>query len=448
MRHYQEKRAEPRVIRLAERVRQRPRLKILYLLTTFPALSETFVRREVRALGRLNIDLEIHSLWGGEPVFEFHRVHLFPKERILTLLWWLPYWLMRKPRAFVRLGKDLCAKKPGSLTDFGATLLGIAFALTHAHHFAKRDQRPHLIHAGWAAMPATAAQLMSALIEVPFTFQANAYDIFLDGGDWLLPGKLRDAACVMTATEYARDELLGRGAQASKVTMIRRGLESFPDRYWSRTPRTPLRLLSIGRLVDKKGYYELLEILAKLKARGLHFEARIIGAGPLQAGLETRIEVFDLGRTVKLLGAQSFTACRQQLQWADVFLFTGKVSKNGDRDGLPNAICEAMACGVPVVSTPVSGVPEAIRDGKNGVLIPDYDAEAWHAALIRLRDDDEFYLRIRDTARAWVQENFAIEVNVKKLAACFLAAAARRTGTNSATRKKKEPAIAAKAGFQ
>ena len=417
--------------------RAKRKFRLLYLLTKFPTLSETFIRREVRALGRLNLDLQIYSLWGGGTAFEFQRVNLFPKERLLTLIWWWPYWLVRRPRALFGLARDLLSRPPGSLTDFAATYLGIGFALCYAHHFRKPGNRPDVIHAGWAATPATAAKLLSDLIDVPFTFQANAYDIFLDGGDWLLPAKLRDAACVMTGTDYARNALIERGAQASKVTMIRRGVENFPARYWSRSPRTPLHLLSIGRLVEKKGYYEQLELLAKLKEMGLSFEARIVGAGPLDAGLKSRIKALDLQRNVRLLGLQTFTACRQQFQWADVFLFTGKVSRNGDRDGLPNAICEAMACGVPVVSTPVSGVPEAILDGRNGVLISGYDPNEWGAALLRLRDDDEFYLQIRDNARAWVQENFAIEVNVKKLATCFTTAALEGRKKSAPVKKKK-----------
>ena len=109
-------------------------LKVLYLLTTFPLLSETFVRREVRALSHLSVDLDIYSLWGGETTFEFHKVSLFPKRKLFSLLWWTPYWMVVKPRAFTQLAKDVFKKMPGSLTDFAATLLGISFAICHARH--------------------------------------------------------------------------------------------------------------------------------------------------------------------------------------------------------------------------------------------------------------------------------------------------------------------------
>ncbi len=414
-------------------------LRVLYLLTTFPLLSETFVQREVRALARLHVDLKIYSLWGGEPEFEGQRVDLFPKRKLLSLFCWLPFWIIKKPQAFLRLLLNLFAKKPGSLTDFGATLLGIAFTVCHARHFAKAQHRPELIHAGWATMPATAAQLLSALVDVPFTFQANAFDIFRDGGDWLLPSKLRDAELVMTSTDCARTALVASGAEASKVTMIRRGLETFPGRCSLRSPRLPLRLVSVGRLVEKKGFFEQLEILAKLKAGGMRFEARIVGGGRLEKKLRARVGALGLEHTVTLLGSQSFTACQQQFQWADVFIYTGKVAADGDRDGLPNVICEAMASGMPVVSTPVAGVPEAIRDGETGVLVSNFDADEWHSALSRLRDDDAFYLRIRDAARAWVQTHYDIEINARKLAHCFQTAARE---------EKTEFVIPAKAGIQ
>ena len=400
-------------------------LRVLYLLTTFPLLSETFVRREVRALSRLAVKLDIYSLWGGETEAEGHRVNLFPMHKLFSLLWWLPFWIIRKPLAFARLARHMSMKNPGSFTDFAVTMLGIAFALCHAWRFSKTRNRPELIHAGWATMPATAAQLLSGLTGVPFTFQANAYDIFRDGGDWLLPGKLREASLIMTSTEYARAALISRGAPASRVVMIRRGLEELPARCFSRSPRAPLRLLSVGRLVEKKGFVTQLEILAKLKAAGMPFEARIVGGGPLESDLYRRVRALGLENSVALIGSQSFTACKRHFQWADVFLFAGKVAANGDRDGLPNVICEAMACGVPVVSTSVAGVPEAVQDGQTGLLVSGHDAEEWCSALTRLCDDDAFYLRIRDAGRAWVQEHFDIRTNARMLANCFYSAAKR-----------------------
>ncbi|HSS64316.1 MAG TPA: colanic acid biosynthesis glycosyltransferase WcaL, partial [Gammaproteobacteria bacterium] len=95
-------------------------MKVLYLLTSFPLLSETFVKREICALTRLSVDLDIYSLWGGKREFEGHPVNLFPKRRMLSLLWWLPFWIMKRPGAFARLLKDLCTKKPGSLENLGA----------------------------------------------------------------------------------------------------------------------------------------------------------------------------------------------------------------------------------------------------------------------------------------------------------------------------------------
>ena len=400
-------------------------LKLLYLLTTFPLLSETFVKREVRALSRLPLELDIFSLWSGQPEFEGHRINLFPKRKLLTLLWWLPYWLVRKPRALARLVGDMLRKMPSSLTDFAATMLGVAFALTHARYFSKAGHRPELIHGGWATMPATAGQLLGALIDVPFTFQANAFDIFRDGGDWLLPGKLKDAGLVITSTDYARDALIARGAPASKVVTIRRGLSVLPPRGPSRSLRSPLRLLSIGRLVEKKGFRRQIEILAGLKAAGFRFQSRIIGGGPLEKDLRALVKALDLEREVALMGPQSYTICQQQYHWADVFLFTGEVAANGDRDGLPNVVCEAMACGVPVVATPVAGVPEAVRDGETGVIVSEGDAAAWRSALSRLRDDGEFYGRIRDAACAWIRENFDIAINARLLAYCFHSVARR-----------------------
>ena len=399
-------------------------LRVVYLFTTFPLLSETPYQRELRALAGLPLNLEIYSLWGGGGTFEGRPIRRFNKWRVFTLLWLLPYWVFRRPRVFAALVKRMLRSPLPSALNAGETLLGLAFSLCYAGRIAQLGPRPDLIHAAWATLPATAAQLLRDLIDIPFSAGAHAYDVFRHGGDWDLARKLRKAALVVTSSQATREGLIDRGAAPEKTVLVRRGFDVLPSWQAPRPNRDPLRLLAVGRLVEKKGYADQLATYASLKAAGLRFEARIVGSGPLRKSLERQIAALALSDHVTLLRAQPQDAVFALYGWADVLLFTGRVADNGDRDGLPNVVPEAMACGLPVVSTPVAGVPEAIEHGRTGILVPREGPDAWLSALDALQNDDRFYLRLSRGGRAWVEAHYDARKNTRRLLTHFRAAAA------------------------
>jgi glycosyltransferase involved in cell wall biosynthesis len=364
---------------------------------------------------QLPVDLELFSLWGGETRFEGLAVHRFSKGKVIELLWLLPYWVARKPTAFVCMLKGFVGQPMPSWKNLGETLVGIGFAITHAVLLSRQERRPDLIHAVWATMPATAAQLLAKLTGIPFTMGAHAYDVFQDGGDWLLPGKLRDAALIVTSTEMTREELLRRGADPAKVVLVRRGLYPFPQLGAGRSHRSPLRVLSVARLVEKKGIFNQLEIFAEMQRRDIPFEAHIAGDGPLAKVSRVRANGLGLSENVRFLGSLAFTEVLEQFAWADVFVFTGAVAEDGDRDGLPNVILEAMATGTPVIASKVGGIPELLEDGRNGILVSETRPEEWIRALVRLRDDDVYYRQIHHQGRASVEEHGDARLNAKAL---------------------------------
>jgi glycosyltransferase involved in cell wall biosynthesis len=400
-------------------------VKLAYIFTTFPKLTETFLQREIRAMRRLPVELELFSLWGGEAQFEGLAVRRFSKVKLLTLLWWLPYWMARKPRAIAAMVGGLLGRPPPSWKNLGETLVGIGFAVTHARRISKPEHRPDLIHAAWATMPATAAQLLEKLTGIPFTMGAHAYDVYQHGGDWLLPGKLRDAARIVTSTQMARSELLRRGADAAKVVLVRRGLLPFPALNPPRPVRTPLRILSVARLVEKKGLLDQLSIFSEMKHRNIAFEARVVGDGPLAKIARARTESLGLSESVGFAGSLDFAGVLEQFVWADVLVFTGSVARDGDRDGLPNVILEAMATGTPVVARRSDAIAELLRDGENATLLSDADPEKWIRALVRLRDDDVHYGRIRQAGRATAEAHADARTNTEALFAHLGAVADR-----------------------
>ena len=391
---------------------------IALLFTTFPKTSETFLQRDVAALQAKGLNLKLYSLWGGGGEFRGLPVHNFPKWRLIPLfLFVIPWNCVRRPRLIRDLFEGVVTRGAPSWLNFWENMLGAGFAGCYSHEW-RRDP-PALIHGAWAGAPATAAWVFWRMFGWPYSSGAHAYDIYEHGGDWWLKEKLQHARFVHTSTEMGRRELVERGVAAEKIVCIRRGLDAFPAFKPLRSPRRPLHLLCIARLVPKKGLDYQLRIYAALKEAGIAFEARIVGAGPLLAQLETQMARLGLSGEVKFLGHLAQPEVWAELGWADILLHTGVVAPSGDRDGLPNVIPEAMAAGVLVVTSPVSATTEAISQERTG-LVADVDLPlAWVIALRRLSEDDQLAETLRTGARRWVEENYDAHRNTGRLVECF-----------------------------
>lgn len=213
--------------------------------------------------------------------------------------------------------------------------------------------------------------------------------------------------------------MLERGADGSKVVVIRRGLDGFPDCKPLRRPRRPLRLVCIARLVPKKGLVEQLGIYAALRGGGVEFSARIVGAGELRERLEREADRLGLGPHLAFTGEVAPAEVWEHLWWADVLLHTGIIAATGDRDGLPNVIPEAMAAGTLVVTSPTAATTEAIQHEATGLVVDVARPEDWVAALRRLAGDDVLAERLRAAARRWVMENYDARKNAARMQDCF-----------------------------
>lgn len=395
-------------------------LTVAYLFTTFPKSTETFLQREIVGMQRQGVRLRIYSLWGGGGEFRGIPVSRFNPWRLLTLLWGIPWFALTRWDVFGVLLKGLCTRKAPSWLNFWENMLGAGFAGVCYREF-RRDP-PDLIHAAWGGGPATAAWILAQLSGHRFSAAAHAYDLYEHGGDWWLNEKLAGAAFVHTSTQMGGASLLARGLQPSRVAVIRRGLEQLPLLKPLRVTRSPLRILCIARLVEKKGLLRQVDVYARLQKRGMEFEARILGDGPLRDALRDKVTLLGLGESVHLLGHCSQEEVGRQLAWADVLVHTGVVSATGDRDGLPNVIPEAMAAGAVVVTSPAAATTEAIVNEGTGLVAEVGDLPAWETALVRISTDDTLCERLRLAARAWVEENFDAHRNASQLYHRFRAA--------------------------
>ena len=397
---------------------------IAYIFTTFPKATETFLQREVTSLQALGVNLRLYSMWGGGGSFNGLPVTRFPKWKLLTLAIWLPWLAAIRPRVIADLAHGLATRRPASALNFFENLLGLGFGLVYARHF--RRQQPAHLHAVWGGAPAASAWLLHRLDGHPFSGAGHAYDLYQNGGDRWLGEKLAPALWTHTSTDMGRRTLLAKGLSDEKIHVIRRGLTILPPLKPLRSDRgqTALRLLCVARLVPKKGLDHQLRIYAALRAAGLPFSARIAGEGPLRAALEAQVRTLGLTREVTFLGHRPQGEITTQLAWADVLLHTGVVAADGDRDGLPNVIPEAMSAGVLVVTSPAAATTEAITDGLTGRVCPVEVPARWVEALSALRHDGEPGQvggagHMQKAAHAWVESNFNAHHNAARLAGLY-----------------------------
>lgn len=390
------------------------KVKIAYLFTTFPRISETFLQREVRIMAEQGIDLGLYTLWGGQRGWEGRDVYRLMHYEMLKLLWRLPKWILLKPDVIYEAFRRLYVRDIACTLNLLETVRGYAFAIVKAHHF--KRQAPDLIHCTWATMPATAGWLISRLTGIPFSMGAHAYDVHKCGGDRLLRVKCREARLIHTTTESCRQRLIEVGTAPEKIALIRRGMDVFPEMKPMRWPREVLRIIAVGRMVPKKGYPQLLRILAHCKGAGLDFEALLLGDGPLMAQLTGLRDDLGLRGIVDLPGSARFDEVARAYHWADVLLFTGVVAPDGDRDGLPNVIPEAFSWGLNVITSDVAGTTEAVSNGHNGIVCSVDQPEPWLAALRRLQFDRDFVSSSRRFGRAWVEANYDNRANARDLA--------------------------------
>jgi colanic acid/amylovoran biosynthesis glycosyltransferase len=403
--------------------------RIAYLYVTFPSPSETFLQREMRVIREKTPHLRLYSLWGGNPQFEGQKILRFSAWELFSLLYWLPFWMLLKPKTVCAIFISLITHRPRYLKNLGETLLGHAFALVRARSLLAWNTE--WVHAVWATMPATAALSIQRLVGIPFSMGGHAYDLFQKGGDCLLPFKINEASFIHCSTDMARKHLVNLGANPLRVHLIRRGLSSFPPTNLLRDPIDSIRILTVGRLVEKKGYLHQMLIYRELRKRGIAFEVEILGDGPLKRDLAEMIEDFGLAGRVKLIGAVPHDRIQKHYEWADLFVFTGVVAANGDRNGLANVIPEAMSRGIPVITTPDEGILENFESERELVILPLHPIDPWVNEIRNLASDTPRRKALSQRGKAWVEQHFSAIRNAGMLFDLMEAAVLRQRSKNA-----------------
>lgn len=382
--------------------------EIGYVLRKFPVLSETFVLNELLALEERDVPLHVFSIHRpNDPRFHEELPRLKARVSYLPDLAEAGKLLRHARRARQKFGSRFWKTLGWVISLRRPELLWRFLQAAYVANEARRLRVRHL-HAQFANRPATVALLASRLTGIPFSFTAHATDIFKTTVDQrALRNKVESASWVVTVSDFNRDYLLGvTGTSPEKVVVVRNGIRL--DQFTPGSPPTslPFRMVCVARLVEKKGLPDLLEACALLRDRGLEFQLGIVGKGNLRNELESLIARRKLRDHVRLLGPHTHGEVLSRYREAHLCVLSAVVGRDGNQEGLPVSIVEALACGLPVVSTPIAGIPEAVLDGYNGLLVPPGDPAALAAALERVMQEPGLYDRLRSNARPSVVDNF------------------------------------------
>ena len=399
-----------------------PVRRVAYVVKRYPRYSETFIVNEILAHEEAGLEVTIFGLKApNDTHFQdaISRVrapvHLLPGKGLKPKSFW-----QRLAEAGPLLPR-VQAYLPEALEE---DVVHVHQAMTLAQTI--REQRIEHVHAHFGSSPATVARLAARFAGVSYSFTAHAKDLYhasVDRGAFLR--RHVDCDALVTISEFNRRHLLEDcGLAVDRVELVYNGLDL--DRFaWAPAARERPRILGVGRLVEKKGFGDLLEACARLASDGLDFDCRILGGGPLEAELRARIERLGLGDRVELLGPLPQEETRRLLSEATVFAAPCVVASDGDRDGVPTTILEAMALGVPVVSTDVTGIPEVVRDGRTGVLVPQADPKRLADALRQLIEQPAHGRALARAARRLIEERFDVRKSTARLREVFALARAR-----------------------
>jgi glycosyltransferase involved in cell wall biosynthesis len=362
-------------------------LSVLYLVSRFPNVSETFVVRELNQVADTDgVEAELGSLFPPTNPFVHPAAtrwvprlrHPSPAEAAAATFWWG----LRRP---LRLLSSSCAVATGYARRPRLAVRALAtIPVAAAHARALREDPVDHIHAHFASYPALSAWVCGRLTGIPYSFTAHAHDIFVQ--QCFLGRKIDDADFVAAISEYNIAFLAGRHGGDTPLRLVHCGIDptDYPFRPRAIPTTGPVRFACVASLQEYKGHRFLLEALGAGGPELDRIVLDLIGSGKIQEELEAQARRLGLADRVHFHGSLPEDEVARMLDRADAFVLPSIVAANGRQDGIPVALMEAIACGLPVVACRLSGIPELVREGESGVLASPGDAADLAAALHRL----------------------------------------------------------------
>ena len=392
---------------------------VAYVVKRFPRLSETFILDEIIALEKRGLSIKVISIHPTDTKVHkhFRRVRapvFYIPESVLDdlpqMLWAQGHFFVHYPRRWIRaFGVMLFRHNPRAARHWlKAGLVARRLEGTNTGH----------IHAHFSTSPTAIAMMSSILLGMRYSIACHAKDVYAEGR-LHSPGFFRNlmrSSFVVVVSDRTKKDILDAwpGLPHQKIHVVYNGLDL--DRFQSRLsePKSNL-ILSVGRMVEKKGFTYLVQSLSLLRDGDVDFKGEIVGYGSEKKGLNELISSLHLESKVRIIGPLAQDELIMHYHAASVFCLATLIASNDDRDILPNVIKEAMAVGVPVLTTEVPGMEELVEDGFNGILVPPKDPGAMARGMQELLGDGELRRRLAIAARRRIEERFDRSKNTSSL---------------------------------
>jgi colanic acid/amylovoran biosynthesis glycosyltransferase len=387
-------------------------VRIGYVLKMYPRFSETFIVNELLAMQDLGTDLEVFSL--RPPVDGRFHSALADVRAVVT---YVPTF-GRPADAWEALRHGRVVLGDAFDDQLPDLLVAPSFVACQAVHVASLavERRVTHLHAHFGSLAASVARLAAALAGITYSVTLHAKDIYHQDVDHAaLATTIADAAAVVTVSDYNEQYLRGEYAgRLGRLTRVYNGLDLgtiVPARPDDRPPT----VIGVGRLVEKKGFAHLVDAVGLLVAQGRKVQLELVGAGAEEPALRARVAERGIEQNVTFCGPLTQAETHERVRCAAVLAAPCVVGEDGNRDGLPTVILESLALGTPVVATPVTGIPEAVLDGRTGILVAEGDVVELAEALARLLDDPALRCSLALEGRRHVEEHFDIRRNARQL---------------------------------
>ncbi len=406
--------------------RETPSLKVAYIMSRFPKLSETFILNEILTVASLGVPIEVYPLLRERQrtvhpeVVEWVRRAHFHRLLSFRVLHAHAHFLLSAPAEYVTVATEVFRRTWGSTNFFIGALGTFPKAVRFAYEM-RRTGVTH-VHAHFATHPALAAFIIHRLTGIPFSFTAHGSDLHVDRR--MLDAKVEAAAFAVAVSAFNKEVMVRECGERNraKIHVVHCGVD--PECF------APLgrfahggqfRIVCVASFEAVKGHRYLIEACRILRDRGMDLRCDLVGDGPLRHAVELQITQSGLGKRVRILGGRPRPDVVRLLASADVAVLASHPTPDGKREGIPVALMEAMASGLPVVASAISGIPELVESGVTGILVPSGDPAAIAAALDLLAADRAQRERMAQAGRDKVLREFNLQTNTRQLLTLFSA---------------------------
>jgi colanic acid/amylovoran biosynthesis glycosyltransferase len=399
-------------------------VKVAYVVSRFPQVSETFIVRELTQVDGEGIEVNLLSLFPPRQPFVhpearpwLSRVRrISPIQAGVGCAWWMT----RRPAVLLRCALALVWANRRRPSQMIRSLVTVALAAGHAREL--RGTGVDHIHAHFATYPAIAAWVCAKLVDVTYSITAHAHDLFVDQS--YLEIVVADASFVVTISEFNRSFLAPYVAKShTPVQLVHCGVDPTAYRFRPRAPSTEgaIDALCVASLEEYKGHRVLLQALASGEEVTARVHLRLVGSGPLEPEIRALVDRLGLGERVQLLGSRSEAEVAAMLEDADLFVLPSIVADDGQMEGIPVALMEALAAGLPAIASRLSGIPELVQDGVTGVLVQPADVADLVAGFRRAASDPRATRGRAQAGRALVEREFNVSHSAEQMRDLFLA---------------------------